>query len=306
MKAIQIDNYGETPTVQTVPDPVAAPGQVVVRILAASFNPVDAKMASGNMRQIFPLTFPWTPGADFSGVVESLGEGVNTFRIGDEVFGDTMGGGGYAEKIAVAAESIALKPRTVSHIEAASLAVVAQTATQALDAAHLQSGQTILIQGAAGGVGSAAVQLAHARGAHVIATASTETLDYVAALGADQVIDYKTTPFETVLSNIDVVLDGIGGETQQRSFAVLKPGGYLIALSQPPSPEEAAKHNVHASMLQTQSNADTLKTLAARIDSGDIKPTIGKTYPITEVAKAWQEWPTLHLPGKLVFDLATW
>jgi len=306
MKAIQINNYGETPTVHTVPDPVVAPGQVVVRIRAASFNPVDSKMASGNMRQIFPLAFPWTPGVDFSGVVESLGEGVDAFRVGDEVFGYTMGGGGYAEKIAVPAESIALKPRTVSHVEATSLAAVAQTATQALDAAHLQSGQTILIQGAAGGVGSAAVQLAHARGARVIATASADTFDYVAALGADQVIDYKATPFESVVSNIDVVLDGVGGETQQRSYAVLKPGGYLIALTQPPSPEEAAKHNVHASMLQTQSTGATLKTLAAQIDSGDIKPTVGKTYPITEVAQAWQEWPTLHLPGKLVSDLTTW
>jgi NADPH:quinone reductase-like Zn-dependent oxidoreductase len=307
MKSIQIKQYGSEDQLEMVDVPKPEPGarQVLVRIAATSFNPIDPKRTSGGMRQIFPLQFPFTPGGDFSGVVESVGKDVAGLRVGDEVFGYSTPGGAYAEFIAIDADKVALRPKSVGHIEAASLALVAQTALQMLDRAGVGKGQTVLIQGAGGAVGSVAVQVAHHRGATVIGTASGASLDRLRGYGADRVIDYATSTFENGLKNVDAVLDTVGGEVQQRSFGVLKPGGVLVAITQPPSPEEAEKHKVRASMMVTEVSSDSLREVARMIDAGEIKPFVGKVYPLSEVAQRWRDHRSAPVEGKVVFTVGS-
>ncbi len=302
---MEIKQYGgpEQLVEADMPKPTAKPGQVVVRVIAASYNPMDAKQASGLMRQFLPVEMPFIPGTDFSGTIDSLGQGVAGFQVGDEVFGCVLGGGAYAEFVAVDAGKATDKPRTLGPVEADSLATVGQTAMQALEQAHLGAGQTILIHGAGGAVGGVAVQLAHQLGARVIASADAKSRARLLEYGADEVLDYKTTPFESVAKDVDVVLDGIGGDVQQRSFSVLKPGGILIALSQPPSQEDAAKHKVGAIMLNTSVTTASLQALAAKIDTGDIRPFVGRTYPLSAAAQAWTDVQSQHVEGKIVFHV---
>ena len=261
-------------------------------------------MASGQMREMFPTEMPFIPGTDFSGIVDALGEGVQEFKIGDEVYGCPMGGGAYADFVVLDADKMARKPSTLGHEEAASLATVGETAMQALEQAHLKAGQTILIQGAGGAVGGVAVQLAHQLGARVIASADAESRARLLDYGADEVIDYKATPFESVAKDVDVVLDGIGGAVQQRSFYVLKPGGVLVALSQPPSQAEATQHQVSAVMLNTSISSANLQALAAKIDAGEVRPFVGRTYPLSAAAQAWTDVHSQHIEGKIVFTVS--
>jgi len=179
--------------------------------------------------------------------------------------------------------------------------LVAQTAEQALDHAQLQTGQTILILGAGGAVGSVAVQLAHLRGAYVIASASANSFDRLKAYGADKLLDYKTTPFETVVKDADAVFDCVGGESQQRAYAVLKHAGILVAITQPPSQIEAGKHRVRAMFFSTQSSIGTLRGITPKIEAGEIKPFVGQTYPLRQLPQAWQNSSTRHIEGKVVF-----
>jgi NADPH:quinone reductase-like Zn-dependent oxidoreductase len=306
MKAIQMKQYGDENQLELVDlaQPKAGKGQLVVRILATSFNPIDPKRTSGKMRESFPLQFPFVPGGDFSGVVDSVGEGVRGYRPGEEVFGYSMAGGTYAEYLAIDTDKVSPKPKTLNHIGSASLALVAQTALQMLDRADVQKGQTVLIQGAGGAVGGVAVQVAHRRGAKVIGTAAASSLNRLKQYGADQVIDYAETPFENSVKDVDVVLDAVGGDVQQRSFAVLKPGGVLVAITQPPSEEEAAKHHVKASMLLTEVTSAGLRKVAELIDTGEIKPFVGKIYPLSEVARAWRDARLHPVEGKIVFKVA--
>ncbi|HTZ46801.1 MAG TPA: NADP-dependent oxidoreductase [Verrucomicrobiae bacterium] len=307
MKAIQTDQYGgeEQLKMVEVAQPKAGKGQIVVRVLATSFNPIDVKRTSGNMKQVFPLQFPFVPGGDFSGVVDSVGEGVQQFKVGEEVYGYTPAGGAYAEYLAIDADKVAAKPKTLSHVDAAAVAMVAQTALQMLERGGVQKGQTVLIQGAGGAVGGIAVQAAHRRGAKVIATATGPSMQRVKDYGADEVIDYKAERFENRAKNVDVVLDTVGGDVQQRSFGVLKRGGVLVAITQPPSEEEAAKHQVKASMLLTEVNGEGLKKLAQIVDAGEIKPFVGKTFPLSEVAKGWEAARSGQVDGKIVFKVGT-
>jgi NADPH:quinone reductase len=306
MKAIQIKQYGgeEQLEMVEVPKPRAGAGQVVVRIVATSFNPIEPNRTSGNMREIFPLQFPFTPGGDFSGVVDSVGKGVTEFRGGDEVIGYSMAGGAYAEFIAIVAQKVARKPKSVGHIEAASLALVAQTAIQMLDRAGVEKSSTVLIHGAGGAVGSVIVQVAHQRGPTVIGTASARSLERVKGYGANQVLDYAAAPFENSVKDVDAVLDTVGGAVQQRSYAVLKQGGSLVAINQPPSEDEAKNHHVKASMLVTETSAASLRTVATMIDAGTIKPFVGKVYPLSEVAQAWRDVQSKNFEGKTVFAVS--
>jgi NADPH:quinone reductase-like Zn-dependent oxidoreductase len=224
MRAIQIKQYGGEEQLQMVevskPQPVT--GQAVVQVIATSFNPIEPRRASGDMRQVFPLQFPFTPGGDFSGVVDSVGQGVTDFQVGDEVIGYSMPGGAYAEFLAIDAQKIALKPKSVGHVEAASLALVGQTAMQMLERAGVERGSAVLVHGAGGAAGSVAVQVAHQRGATVIGTASARSLERVKQYGADHILDYAAAPFENRVKEVDAVLDTVGGAVQQRSYAVLK------------------------------------------------------------------------------------
>src|SRR5499427_10322797 len=231
MKAVLLTNHGGLEMLRfgEAPDPTAGPGEVVVDIHAASINAADYKVRLGGPGH--NLKFPHILGRDFSGVVSTLGPGVTDFAVGDAVFGVTDQGieGCYAEKIAIKAEIIAKKPDRLGHAEAAAMALTSITALWALeDTAKLKIGETILIQGGAGGVAGFAIQLAKHRGATVITTASARNHDYVRSLGADRVIDYNAEDFTKAVTNCDVVFDTVGGEVQVRSYEVLKPGGRLV------------------------------------------------------------------------------
>ncbi|WP_405513879.1 NADP-dependent oxidoreductase [Spirosoma sp. KNUC1025] len=227
MKAIILASYGppESLQVQEVAKPEPADNEVLVRVRAAAVNHIDYEKASGAMKQVFPLTFPWIPGYDFAGTIEALGTNVVNFAVGDDVYGTSTHSGAYAEYIAIRPEQIAQKPRTLDFIEAASVPVSAETAWQVLfEQAHVHEGQTVLIHGGAGAVGTYAVQFAHQAGAKVIVTASSRARERVVALGANQVIDYRTEQFETLVSGVDAVIDLVGGPMQQRSYGVIKKG----------------------------------------------------------------------------------
>src|SRR5215468_11065583 len=227
MKTAYIERFGgpEVLTYGDLPDPFAGPGQIVVDTVAASVNGADPKVCAGDYAQ---AKFPVILGRDFSGVVSALGSGVQDLRVGDEVFGVLEAGrdGTYCEKIAVGSAIIARKPPELTHVNAAALALTGLTALCSVeDTLKLKRGETILVQGGAGGVASFAIQLAKHIGAHVITTASAANHDYVRGLGADEVIDYKARDFTQAVANCDAVFDTVGGDVAQRSFAVLKPGG---------------------------------------------------------------------------------
>lgn len=305
MKAIRIHKYGgpEQLRYEDAPTRQPAAGEVLVRVQGASINPIDYKLASGAFRERMPLQFPWIPGGDFCGVVEEVDAGVSEVKRGDAVYGDTPGGGSYAELTTVLAGMVAAKPKRLSLLDAASVPLAGQTAWQGLfDHGHLQSGQTVLIHAAAGGVGLFAVQLAHWKGARVLATASAANADYLRSLGADVVIDYKTTRFETVAKDIDLVLDLVGGETQQRSFAVIKPGGYLVSAVQPPSTEEAGRRKFHAVIMRMQASTRNLKQLGELLDAGTIRTVVTETYPLAQAAEAWRRHMSGHTRGKAVLE----
>jgi NADPH:quinone reductase-like Zn-dependent oxidoreductase len=305
MKAIRIYAYGgpEQLRYEDTPAPTPQANQVLVRVRATSVNPFDYKLASGAFRQMIPITFPYAPGGEFAGVVESVGSGVTHVTAGDAVYGNSPMGA-YAQFIAAPAESTAAKPNSLSFQQAAGVPVAGQTAWQALfDHGHLQPGQTVLIHAAAGGVGTFAVQLAHWKGAKVIATASASNAPYLQSLGADQVIDYKATPFDSVVKNADLVLDLLGGDTQTRSYNVLKPGGTLVATAQSPSKEEAAKHKVNAMMMGMKPSTAGLRQLAELIDAGKLKIEVSKTFPLGQAREAWEYSKSGHTRGKIVLDV---
>jgi NADPH:quinone reductase-like Zn-dependent oxidoreductase len=224
-------------------------------------------------------------------------------KAGDEVYSrpDIARDGAYAEYIVVRESEVALKPKSIDHIHAAAIPLAALTAWQSLlDAAGLGAGQTVLIHAAAGGVGSFAVQLAKWKGAHVIGTASKHNQDFVRNLGADQTIDYQTTRFEDVAHDVDVVFDTIGGDTQERSWKVLKKGGILVSIIGPPSAEEAAAHGVRQASVFVQPSATQLTELANLVDSGKLKPVVETVLPLSEARRAHELSQTGHMRGKIV------
>jgi NADPH:quinone reductase-like Zn-dependent oxidoreductase len=307
MKAIRLDQYGgpERLRYEDAPEPRPTEGQILVRVQATSVNPFDFKLASGSFQKVFPLDFPWVPGGDFAGVVEAVGPGAAGLNRGDAVYGYRPGGGAYAELVAAPAGMVAPRPKKLSPVEAASVPVAGQTAWQGLfDHGQLQRGQTVLIHAAAGGVGTFAVMLAHWKGARVLATGSADNAEYLRSLGADQAIDYKATKFESVAKDVDLVLDLAGGDTQQRSFAVLKPGGRLVSTVQPPPKDEAARRNVQAMMMQMQPSAKTLTELSGLFDAGIIRTVVTKTYPLAQAADAWKSQMAGHTRGKVVLTVA--
>ena len=291
MKAVHIHDYGGVDVLhyEDAPRPTPNAGEVLIRVHATSVNPFDCAVRSGYMGAYFNYTFPLILGTDVSGVVEEVGAGVTDVSPGDIVY--TRAGvyrdGAYAEYVLALANDVAVKPESLDHIYAASLPHVTLTAWQALiEFADISAGQTVLIHAAAGGVGHIAVQLAKWRGAKVIGTASIN-LPYLKELGVDQAIDYSTTAFEDVVSNVDVVLDLMGGETQQRSWKVLKPGGVLLSTVQPPSQETALAHGVSQHMIGTVPPIRKVLTeLAQLVDTGQIKPFVSAVLPLHEIRKA--------------------
>jgi NADPH:quinone reductase-like Zn-dependent oxidoreductase len=289
MKAIVFNNYGLAELrFQEVARPAVAEDQVLVKIRATAVNHIDIGMAAGAMKNVFPLKFPWIPGYDLAGVVEAVGAKVQGFKTGDEVYGASLSGGTYAEYIAISPAIIALKPRMLDFTEAASVPVSAETAEQVLFRhAGVKKGQTVLIHGGAGAVGIYAVQMAHQAGVKVLVTASLKDKDFLLGLGADEVIDYKGQLFESIVSNVDAVIDLVGGAVQERSYSVIKEGGILVSLNQPVSEELAVKHKIRALFSQLQPSTEGLSRIGRQIDSGALKVYVGAVYPLERTAEAW-------------------
>ena len=306
MKAIRIHQYGgpEVLTQVEMQRPAPGPNEVLIKVQAASVNAVDWKMRAGHVKEIFPLTFPATLGWDVSGTVEEAGDKVTQFKRGDEVYA-LLKGGGYAEYATAEEAVVARKPRTLDHVHAAAVPVAGLTAWQALfEVAQLSAGQKVLIHAAAGGVGNFAVQFAKARGAYVIGTASSKNQTFLHELGVDQVVDYSKTRFEDMVRDVDVVLDTIGGDTQERSFKVLKKGGILVSIVQLPSPELAAKYGVRALFYGAHASSSGLAEIATLIDNGNVKPVVETVLPLADARRAHELIESGHTRGKIVLKTA--
>ncbi|MGH8027115.1 MAG: NADP-dependent oxidoreductase [Pseudoxanthomonas sp.] len=332
MKAFIVDRYGkkDNARIGEMPDPTLQEDDVLVRIHAASVNPLDSKIRDGEFKLLLPYRLPLILGNDLAGVVVRVGARVRGFKPGDEVYARPDAGriGAFAEFIAIKEASLAIKPKTLSMEEAASLPLVGLTAWQALiEMAHLQKGQKVLIHAGAGGVGTFAIQLAKHIGATVATTTSTANVDFVKGLGADIVVDYKKDDFEKILRDYDVVLNSLGAETLEKSLQVLKPGGKLISISGPPDPAFAknnglswflrqvmrllsfrirkkAKHRrVGYSFLFMRANGDQLREIASLIDSGIVKPVIDRVFPFESTQEALAYVETGRSKGKVVIKV---
>jgi NADPH:quinone reductase-like Zn-dependent oxidoreductase len=307
MKAILLINHGGPEMLRygEVPDPTASPGEVVVDIHAASVNAADYKVRLGGGRYSLSR-FPHILGRDFSGVVSTIGAGVTDFTVGDAVFGVTDQGieGAYAEKVAINAAIIAKKPDRLSHAEAAALGLISLTALTAIeDTAHLKAGQTILIQGGAGGVAGFAIQLAKHLGAVAITTASASNHSYVRSLGADQVIDYNTEDFTAIGPICDVVFDTVSGAVRAGCYAALKPGGKLVWIAPAPEGFNPTRNDVQTLRPNVIRDRAHLERMLALLDAGAIRPPTIVRYKLADAAAAHRVSEARHLQGKLVLEV---
>jgi len=302
MKVVQIHSFGGPEVLQfeDAPRPEPAARQVLVRVHAAGVNPVDWKIREGKLGQI---PFPSIMGSDFSGEVEALGPNVEEFRVGEQVFGSVAdASGSYAQYALAPVSHIVEKPKQIDHVTAAAIPVPAMTAWQALfDEAKLEPGQKVLIHAASGGVGSFAVQFAKWKGAYVIGTASGSNAKLVNDLGANEFIDYHQTKFEEAVRDVDVVFDTIGGETQERSWEVLKKGGVLVSIVQPPSEQSAKAHNVRGVFMREDATRTAeLTQISQLIANGQIKVNVQTILPLSDARKAQELSQTGHARGKIV------
>jgi NADPH:quinone reductase-like Zn-dependent oxidoreductase len=303
MKAVLLTAHGGPEMLRygDAPDPTAGPGDVVVDVHAASVNAADYKVRLGSYDS--KMKFPYILGRDFSGLVSTVGPGVTDLAIGDAVFGVMDAGieGCYAEKVAIKAAIIAKKPPRLGHAEAAAMALTSLTAIWALeDTARLRSGETILIQGGAGGVAGFAIQLAKHIGAKIITTASTGNHDYVRQLGADRVIDYRNQDFTKAVSDCDVVFDTVGGEVQVRSYDVLKPGGRLVFIAAAPAGFQPSRKDVEVMRPRVARDRAHLERMIELYDAGAVWPPAITRYNLADAAEAHRVSEGRHLQGKLV------
>lgn len=304
MKAVRIHAYGDAGVLryEDAPMPDVAPDDVLVRVVAASVNPVDWKIREGFLQQMLPHKFPLTLGWDVSGVVEAVGAKVTRFKPGDAVFSrpDIARNGTCAEYAAIRESELAHKPQTISHVEAATLPLAGIAAWESIvTTAQVSAGQRVLVHAASGGVGSIAVQLAKARGAYVIATTSEKNRALVQSIGADEVIDYRTQKFQDVVRDVDAVLDTIGGEVQEASWSVLKPGGILVSIISTPPEEKAEALGVRSAFLFIQSSAAILAQLAELVERGKLRPLVGAEFALKDIAKAHALSQSRHAAGKI-------
>lgn len=307
MKAVVAHEYGapEVLKFEEVPRPEPKEDEALVRVIASGVNPADPLTLSGKYAREFGTRLPLIPGYDIAGVVEKTGAKVTNLKAGDAVYGYPTFGGGWAEYVTVKQWEVAAKPKTLNFAEAAAVPMGALTAWQALvDTAQLHPGQTILVHGGSGGVGSFAVQIAKARGARVIATASTANQDLLKQLGADVAIDYTKTRFEDVAKDVDAVLDPVGKETLARSYGVVKKGGIVMSLVARPDPVELEKRGIRGAAISVHPDAEDLAEIARLIDSGKIKPVVTEVLPLSEAIAAQRQAETHHTRGKLVLRVA--
>lgn len=301
MKAMELHYYGDAGNLHRGDRPVPglSGGTVLVKVAATSLNPIDPMRASGVMRQMFPLDFPFVPGGDFAGVVEAIGDGVDGLAVGQPVWGYSDAGGAYADFIAVAAEQVAPKPANLSNVQAAALALVGQTGMQALDEAGLSAGQTVLVTGAAGAVGRVAVSYAACLGLTVIAQAAADAGAPLRAAGADRIVERRLR-LGAALSDVDAVIDCVGGEVQDEAFGVLRRGGVLVALNRPPSQEVAADRHVRAVFRSTKTTRKSLEALRALVEGGKLRPGPVREYALADAAQAWRDRASGSLKAKAV------
>lgn len=287
-----------------VPDPAVKPGEVLVDVHAASVNGADWKVRAGHYAPI--TNFPHIPGRDFSGVVSALGQGATDFKAGDAVFGvvEQAAESCYAEKVAIKASIVARKPESLSHVEMAALGLIGLTALVSIeDTLQLKSGETILIQGGAGGVASFAIQVAKHIGARVITTASAANHDYLRTLGADQIIDYAKQDFTQAVSDVDAVFDTVGGDVAKRAFDVLKPGGRAAFIGSGPAAPAPTRSDVTSLRPQVGRDRPHLERIVALVTKGVVKVPEIKVYKLSEPAEAHRVSEGRHLRGKLVFEV---
>lgn len=305
MKAVRIHEYGgpEVMRYEDAPRPQAAAGEVLVRVHAAGINPVDWKTRAGRgMTGTDASYLPLIVGWDISGVVEAVGPGAGKFQPGDAVFGMVRFpeiGSAYAEYVAVPETHLALRPPSVTHIEAAAVPLAALTAWQAYEAGHLVKGQRLLVQGAAGGVGHLAVQIAKWMGAYVIGTASPANFDYVRSLGADEAVNY-----DDPVAPVDMALNIAGTHTLERSLSVVKPGGSMISIAGKPDPEQAQRLQIHADAILVRTDERQMAQIAELMAAGHLKPTIAQVFPLAEAEQAQQAGETRTIRrGKIVLQV---
>jgi NADPH:quinone reductase-like Zn-dependent oxidoreductase len=308
MQAIRFHTYGDPGVLvkDEVPRPEPAPGEVLVEVHAAGVNPLDWKVRAGHVKEWLQHRLPLIPGWDVSGVIAAVGPEVTSFNIGDAVFGmlDFKRDGAYAEFVTTQTQHLAPKPTSLSHVQAAAVPLASLTAWQALfEIADLRSGQTVLIHAAAGGVGHFAVQLAKWQGARVIGTASAGNADFLRELGADEVIDYRSTPFFEKVHDVDVVLDPIGGDTQKQSWQVLKKGGILVATLGITSPEIARQYGGRGQGVAVHPDSNQLGRIVTLIDIDHFKPVVTTVLPLDQAAKAHELSQTGHTRGKIVLQV---
>jgi len=309
MKAIVIHQYGKPDVLKYEDAPLPEPkeNQILVRVIAAGVNPVDGAARSEKYAKFFGITLPFIPGYDIAGVVEKTGAKVTKFKAGDSVYAYIgLGeGGGYAQYAVVTEEEASPKPKSITYESAAAAPVVALTAWQALiDTAKLSAGQTVLIHGGSGGVGSFAIQIAKARGAKVIATASTANQDFLKQLGADVAIDYTKQKFEDVAKGVDVVLDSVGKDTLARSYGTVKKGGFVVTLVARIDEAELTKHGIRGASLSVKPDSNELAEIGKLIDEGKIKVVVSQTFSLSEAMKAQEQVATGHTRGKIVLKVA--
>ena len=308
MKAVRIDRYGSIEVLQygDAPRPTPDAGEVLIRAQASSVNPFDCAARAGYLSGWYEYNFPLVLGLDVAGVIEEGGAGVTQFAPGEAVYARTDPGrnGAYAEYVLARGEEVAAKPKSMEPLQAGAMPHVALTAWALIEAANLSKGQTVFIHGAAGGVGHLAVQFARLRGARVIGTAS-QNIGFLGEIGVEEAVNYMTTPFESVARNVDAVFDTVGGETQQRSWAILKPGGILLSIVQPPSQETADSYGVRQQFIGTaQAGGELLAKFASMVDAGQLKVNVSTVLPLSEIQRAHTMVEGRHTRGKLALEIA--
>jgi len=310
MKTVRIHKYGNPDVLQIdeIPVPVIAADELLIKVHATSVNPIDWRVMEGNMKEMNLHKLPLTLGWDCAGTVEKIGTAVTNFKIGDEVYcrPATERDGAYAEFIAVRANEVALKPRTITFEEAAAIPLAGITAWEALiNRAHIHKDQRVLVLSASDGVGSLAVQLAKTRGCYVIGTTSAANMDFVNSLGPDEVYNYENRDFSDHFSDIDVVLDTIGGIVQDRAFKVLRRGGMMVSTVNEPKMELVHKYGVRAEYVFVGPNATILNEIRMLVENGKMKPFIDKVFKLEEVKQAeiYSQSPTIR--GKIVLKVAS-
>jgi NADPH:quinone reductase-like Zn-dependent oxidoreductase len=307
MKAAVIHSFGPPNVIRTeeISVPIPQPDEVLVKVRAASVNPVDYKIRSGHYPLVKQDRLPMTLGRDVAGQVHQCGVSARKFNLGDSVYAMLdRDHGGYAEYVIVKERDLARMPRHLDYTEAAAVPLAAITAWQGLfDHGGLRAGQRVLIHGGAGGVGHFAIQFAKAKGAMVATTVGKDDIEFVCELGADRAVDYNSERFEEAVHDIELVLDLVDGETQDRSWAVLKRGGAIVSTLSKPSEEKARDHAARAEHYMAQPNAAELQEITALIDAGKVIPRVQEIFSFNDVQEAQRRLEHGHVQGKIVLEL---